>query len=211
MTALRVGRTMDHCRVLGPGARAVIWVAGCRLRCRECMTPELLDFRAGAEVPVAELGAWVAGLRDIAGLTISGGEPFEQPAALSELLDLARADRPGLTAMVFTGYTVEQLRAGTAAQQKLLERLDIVVDGPYLPERHCTERWRGSDNQRVHWLTPHSACNPQDMSHSAGVEVLVEASGAFTVTGVPPTRGFRRELRTRLAAQGIRVATKETS
>lgn len=212
MTVLRVGRTMDHCHVLGPGTRAVIWVTGCHLRCRECTTPEFLDFRAGEDTTVAALQAWIAGLTGITGLTLSGGEPFEQAAGLNELLELLHADRPELTTMAFTGYTVEQLRAGSVAQRRLLERLDIVIDGPYLPERHCSERWRGSDNQQIHRRTPRYGVGEEDIVESgAGVEVLVEADGSFTVVGVPPTRGFRRELRRRLAAQGITATTRRVS
>jgi anaerobic ribonucleoside-triphosphate reductase activating protein len=208
MTVLRVGRRLDRCRVLGPGNRAVIWVTGCHLRCRECMTPEFLDFHAGSDVTVAELRKWIGGLVEITGITFSGGEPFDQAPALNELVNLVLEDRPTLTTMAFTGYTVEQLRGGTSAQRQLVNRLDIIVDGPYLPERHSSARWRGSNNQRVHWRTARSL-DAQAMSRSAGVEVLVDAHGGFAVAGVPPTRRFRRELRTRLAEQGITAKTGE--
>jgi anaerobic ribonucleoside-triphosphate reductase activating protein len=210
VTTLRVGRTSDRCEVLGPGVRAVIWVTGCHLRCRECMTPEFLDFGAGGDVPLSELRAWIAGLTDIAGLTISGGEPFEQAAELSELLALISRDRSELTTMAFTGYALSDLRSGTPAQRRLLERLDIVVDGPYLPERHSSHRWLGSGNQRVHWLTGRGLVAGQELRRSAGVEVTVEADGSFAVSGVPPTRGFRRRLRSRLRANGVMGTTRES-
>jgi anaerobic ribonucleoside-triphosphate reductase activating protein len=210
VTVLRVGRTLDRCQVLGPGTRAVIWVTGCNLRCRGCMTPEFLDFRAGRDVSVDTLRRWIAGL-DVDGLTFSGGEPFEQAAGLNRLLDLVVEDRPELTVMAFSGYSLEQLRRGSPEQRALLGRLDVLVDGPYLPERHSSARWRGSSNQRVHWLTSRVPPDQGAMSRSAGVEVVVDPDGGFAITGVPPTLGFRREVRARLRELGVIAKTEQSA
>lgn len=205
---LRVGRTMDRCSVLGPGVRAVVWVAGCPLRCRECIAPEFLDTGAGREVAVTSLANWIAGLADIDGVTLSGGEPFQQAGPLCVLLDEVRAARPQLTAVAFTGYTLDRLhRRGSREQRELLRRLDILVDGPYVPERHSSMRWRGSANQRLHALTDRHAL--ADLDDSAGVEVHVEADGGFTLAGVPPTRGFRAAFEARLGEHGVLAATEE--
>lgn len=207
MNALRIGRTLDRCQVLGPGTRAVIWVTGCNLRCRGCMTPEFLDFQVGRDVPIDELRNWIAGL-EIDGLTFSGGEPFEQAAGLSRLLELVLEDRPELTAMAFSGYSLEQLRSGSPDKRAFLSRLDILVDGPYLPEQHSSARWRGSRNQRVHWLTDRVPDEQRAISRSAGVEVIVDPDGGFAITGVPPTPGFRREIRASLQKLGVTASTE---
>jgi anaerobic ribonucleoside-triphosphate reductase activating protein len=209
--ALRIGRTMERCGVLGPGIRAVIWVTGCPLRCKECIAPEFLDPSAGRDVDVASLARWVGGIDGIDGITLSGGEPFAQAEALSALLGTLRVTSPQLSSMAFTGYTLGRLRrAGTPEQRALLAQLDIVVDGPYVPSRHGTGRWRGSDNQRVHVLTDRHEHDLGPLDESAGIEVVIEDGGEFAFAGVPPTRGFRPALEARLREHGVTATTQET-
>ena len=176
------------CRVLGPGDRYGIWVQGCPLTCRECVSPQWLPFDAGTPHPVEDVAARVVQhARD--GLTISGGEPFSQAEALAELIDRIRTVRD-LSVMSYTGHTLEYLRTrGTQGQQGLLDRLDLLVDGPYLPKRHADLAWRGSDNQRIHLLTDR---HPSHEIPDRGVGLQVELTAERDVhwMGVPPTRGF---------------------
>lgn len=84
------------------------------------------------------------------GLSLSGGEPFDQPEACGELAEWARA--AGLHVMAWTGYTFEQLTGpeGTSDRLRLLRSLDLLVDGPFILELRSLELpWRGSANQRV--------------------------------------------------------------
>jgi anaerobic ribonucleoside-triphosphate reductase activating protein len=86
----------------------------------------------------------------LSGVTLTGGEPFEQAAAL---LPLAReVRRRGLSLWAYSGYLYEQLLAGqpTAAAAELLRECDVLVDGPYIEaERSLGLKWRGSANQRL--------------------------------------------------------------
>jgi len=88
----------------------------------------------------------------IEGITISGGEPFLQAEALADFLDLVLAKRPELTVMSFTGYLKEDLSWPEAL--RLLDHLDLLVDGPYIEELNDNQGLRGSSNQRFHFLTP---------------------------------------------------------
>ena len=82
------------------------------------------------------------------GVTFSGGEPFSQAAAFARLGRLLKAE--GYEVASYSGYTFEQLLAGTAAQRELLETIDILIDGPFLlSERSLELNFRGSRNQRV--------------------------------------------------------------
>ncbi|RMI31081.1 4Fe-4S single cluster domain-containing protein [Streptomyces triticirhizae] len=202
---LRISRVLDRCGVLGPGWRAVIWVQGCPLRCRGCLAEETLPFSGGELRPVAELADWLAELPDIEGVTLSGGEPFGQAGALAELLDAARARRPGLSAMAYSGFRLEALRRGTLAQRALLDRLDLLVDGPYVEARHGDLLWRGSDNQRLLPLSDRYADIAERADTSAGIEVSVGAGGTFSWAGVPTAPGFRAGLENRLGQLGYAV------
>jgi anaerobic ribonucleoside-triphosphate reductase activating protein len=145
---LRISRTKDATEVLGPGTRAVIWVMGCELRCRGCIAPETHP-HAGSLRETEELGAWSAAVAKD-GLTVSGGEPMLQSAAVARLVDIARERRPDLHVMIYTGYRLDWLlRYGSDLQRALLTRVDLLVDGPYVERFHAPVKWRGSRNQRM--------------------------------------------------------------
>src|SRR5205823_8911105 len=121
----------------------------------------------GVEVSVGELAEQIVE-QAVDGLTLSGGEPFAQAAALADLVQRVRAARD-LSVMSYTGYVLEHLRRhGDSAQHRLLKSLDILVDGPYLANRHAKLRWRGSANQRLHYLTDRHLPQPDD--DSAGLQ-----------------------------------------
>jgi anaerobic ribonucleoside-triphosphate reductase activating protein len=207
-----INRTLDCCGVLGPGRRAVIWVQGCPLRCRGCVAPETLPFAGGETRPVPELADWLVGLTDIEGVTLSGGEPFSQAGPLAELLDAVRASRPGFTAMSYSGFRFEALHRGTPAERALLDRLDLLVDGPYVEARHADLLWRGSTNQRLLPLTERYAeVTARADSSGAGIEVSVGGDGSFSWAGVPATPGFRAHVEERLRAQGYAVDIQQRS
>lgn len=204
---LSIARTLDRCTVLGPGTRAVIWVQGCPLRCRGCVAAETLPFDGGTVRPVAELAHWLIGSTAVEGVTLSGGEPFSQAEALGALLDAVREQRPEFSAMAYSGFRYPVLRRGTAGQRALLDRLDLLVDGPYIAARQGSLRWRGSSNQRVLALTDRYATQLQEPDISAGVEFSIDTRGSLSWAGVPPTPGFRAGLETELAARGLLLRT----
>jgi anaerobic ribonucleoside-triphosphate reductase activating protein len=192
---LRLAETHPRCEVLGPGTRFAVWVQGCPLHCAECTSPAWIPRAGGVETGVAGLADQIID-QAADGLTLSGGEPFAQAAALAELVRRVRARRD-LSVMSYTGYVVEHLRRhGDAAQHRLLESLDILVDGPYLANRHANLRWRGSANQRLHYLTDRHRPQPDD--DGAGLQIELGADGAVRWLGVPAVRQFRVEFERRL-------------
>lgn len=208
-TSLVVSRIAEKTTVLGPGSRAVVWVRGCPLRCTGCIAPEDLPFSGGTRWHVAALAERLNRLpAEITGVTFSGGEPMAQAGALSRLVDGLRAEREWST-MSFTGFTLDRLRRhGDPGQRALLERLDILVDGPYLQDRHADLRWRGSDNQRVHHLTDRHAEEGAD--RSAGMEMAVDGDRVSWI-GVPAVRGFRETFERAMADQGVTLRVQEES
>jgi len=140
----------------GPGRRFAVWFQGCPLRCPGCCNPEFLRFEGGETSSLSRLLASLREARDesgVEGITLLGGEPFAHAEAGAALA--AGAQELGLSVMVFSGYTIEQLRERpepTVAD--MLARTDILVDGPYLRDQPDTaRRWIGSRNQRIHFLT----------------------------------------------------------
>jgi anaerobic ribonucleoside-triphosphate reductase activating protein len=74
---------------LGPGRRIGIWFQGCSIGCPHCVSRDTWVADARYLVGVANILVLCRELSDAdtSGVTISGGEPFEQPDALVELLD----------------------------------------------------------------------------------------------------------------------------
>src|SRR5689334_21185334 len=105
----RVHAVEPRSRANGPGARFVVWLQGCTLGCPGCFNPATHEPGGGREVSVAELAAQLAATPGIEGLSLSGGEPMQQPAAAAALLDAARA--LGLSTLAFSGYTEDEIRA----------------------------------------------------------------------------------------------------
>ncbi len=136
---------------LGPGKRLAMWVYGCRRRCDGCISPELQGpgERQPLDKVIADLLPWLPAAD---GLTISGGEPFNQASALATLIRALREERD-IEVLMYTGYLLEELqqRPETAG---LLALVDLLVDGPFIQAAANTLQWRGSDNQRIHLLTP---------------------------------------------------------
>ena len=197
---LRVARIVERTAVLGPGVRAVVVVQGCDLRCRGCIAEATHPRDGGEPVAVATLAERLAAL-PVDGVTYSGGEPFLQAAALVALADALRARQPGWSLMAYTGYRLERLARGTAAQRALLDRLDLLVDGPYVERWHAPLRWRGSTNQRLVALSRRhrDALAPDE---PAGMEVELTPGLDLSWVGVPPRPGFLATLEEAIAMRG---------
>lgn len=146
---MRIAGTVQDSIVDGPGFRFTVFTQGCSHHCPGCHNPQTHDTSGGTEHTVEELLERMRSNPLTDGLTLSGGEPFEQP---EDCLLLAQgAHESGLNVWSYTGYLFEFLRdQGTEAQKALLRELDVLVDGPFLLEQRTLYLpWRGSRNQRV--------------------------------------------------------------
>ncbi|MCE1255324.1 MAG: radical SAM protein [Anaerolineae bacterium] len=141
---------------LGPGLRAALWVQGCVLNCPACIVPEWQVSVNNLVVDVNQVYEWIIESPAITGLTISGGEPMLQAAALNELIDLVKKERD-LDIVCYSGYPLENLLKQMINNReiaRLLDNLDVLIDGPYIQKWDDNKGLRGSSNQRIHYLTP---------------------------------------------------------
>ncbi|MFN5516479.1 MAG: 4Fe-4S single cluster domain-containing protein [Cyanobacteriota bacterium] len=179
---------VDESQVNGPGARAVVWAQGCLRECPGCFNPGSWSFEENQVVAVPELADKILGNPRNQGVTFSGGEPFWQAPALAELARLLKAK--GLTAMSFTGFTLEELRGSQAppGAGELLAELDLLIDGPYLEHLaiHAPDSLVSSKNQRVHIFNPALADQLTWASDQLEIHILKDGTRLFT--------GFRGQL-----------------
>ncbi len=185
MTTLRVAQLIPDTEAEGPGRRFALWVQGCSLRCPGCCNPEMFAADRGGEVLEAdEVARRVLQTPGIEGLSVLGGEPFEQPKAVAEVCRAVRA--AGLGVMVYSGYTLGELRArGSPDVDALLAAVDLLADGRFeqqAPERR--RRWLGSSNQQLHFLS--DRYRPDDPRFALPNTVELRLSrGHLTVNGWP--------------------------
>ncbi|MCX4312380.1 MAG: 4Fe-4S single cluster domain-containing protein [Clostridia bacterium] len=146
---MQVERVIAGVETLGPGKRICIWVNGCNRDCAGCVSPELRKYKPENECDItAVIGKFDLSRFD--GVTVSGGEPFEQTAELAKLAEFVRS-RGVKDVLVYTGYTIEQLRARKDdTTDYVLENIGVLIDGPYIDgENNDKGNLKGSDNQRV--------------------------------------------------------------
>ena len=117
----------------------------------------------------------------IDGVSISGGEPFQQPEALLDLL--TRLDASGLSRLIFSGYTIAEIHRQPLGPE-ILVHVDVVVAGRYVESRPQGPGLIGSSNQRLHFLTTRHT--PAEFSRIPRTEVIVHSDGSITLTGISP-------------------------
>lgn len=134
---------------LGYGNRVGVWLAGCHKKCACCMTPTLqeFDYNYNQNTVLSYVEKQLKGGLD--GITISGGEPFEQTEFLEKLVTLASEYTDDI--LVYTGYKYEELLAN-AKTKVILDKIGVLVDGEYVDSLNDGLPLRGSSNQRVLFL-----------------------------------------------------------
>lgn len=149
MTTLKLYGTVQDSIVDGPGLRYSVFVQGCSHACPGCHNPESQPTDAGEEHSVEEVLTDIRKNPLVRGVTLSGGEPFEQAKACAELAELLKKE--GYDVWTYTGSLFEDLVShGDEAVHRLIEHTDVLVDGPFVEKMKSIDcPWRGSTNQRL--------------------------------------------------------------
>ena len=148
---LRVFGTANDSIVDGPGLRFSLFVQGCIHNCKGCHNPESHKLDGGTLQDTDEIFEQIQKNPLLDGVTFSGGEPFLQAKALSELAK--KIKDTGLNLYVYTGFTYEELLSGANEENfwgELLKYTDFLVDGKFEEDKkHYTLLFKGSENQRI--------------------------------------------------------------
>ena len=116
--------------------------------CQGCHNPETWEFDGGTWWTTDDLVKVIEENPLAKGVTFSGGEPFSQAEAFAELA--GKLKNRGYEVASYSGFTMEELLRGSREQRMLLEKLDVLIDGPYIEEqRSLSLAYRGSRNQRI--------------------------------------------------------------
>ncbi|MEG0014144.1 MAG: anaerobic ribonucleoside-triphosphate reductase activating protein [Cellulosilyticaceae bacterium] len=152
MDTLQVAGFLDHSTVNGDGFRSTIFLSGCNHHCPSCHNEIMQQFDYGDCTPLSILIERIKkNLPLIDGITLSGGDPFEQSVSLLPLLKVIKSLQ--LSVWVYTGYTYEEL-LNNPSHARLLPYIDVLVDGRYIEAlKTGTLKYIGSSNQRILQLT----------------------------------------------------------
>lgn len=143
----------------GPGVRVSLFVSGCTHHCKGCFNRETWDFGYGKpyteQVEEELLNALAPDY--IRGLSVLGGEPFEEanrPAVLG-LLQKVKERYPEKDIWCYSGYDYEKdmlrwIAEGREEVDRMLRCIDVLVDGEFVEElKNLRLPFRGSENQRL--------------------------------------------------------------
>ena len=151
-----------------------------------------MTFRAREQRSVADVVADILLARDrdgIEGISLLGGEPTRQARALRHVATAAR--EAGLSVMVFSGYTLAELKDEADDDVlALLASTDLLVDGRYEDgQRTTARRYIGSENQVLHFLSDRYRADDPRFAAPNTVELRVVigkgTGGALTINGWP--------------------------
>lgn len=167
----------------GPGKRFVLWLQGCTLGCPGCFNPDTHASHGGKPVETGDLVKQIIELEgSIDGISITGGEPLQQPEPLLEFLkDIRRSTN--LSIILFTGYTWSEAAVIPFASE-VLASSDVVLAGRYNNLKHLAKDLRGSSNKSIHFIT--NRFHAEQFTRVPDAEVIILDNGDISVTGIFP-------------------------
>jgi anaerobic ribonucleoside-triphosphate reductase activating protein len=181
-TPWRMHAVLPRSRANGPGLRYVIWSQGCTLACPGCFNPETHSPGGpGLVRDPGDLADAVLAEPGIEGVTLSGGEPLEQPAAVAAFCRQLKA-RSGLGIVVLTGFTRAEIERDPG-RMAAVAGADMVIAGRYNARLHLGSGLRGSAN-KAYWART-ARYRAADFAAVPEVELIVAPDGSVTVTGLP--------------------------
>jgi anaerobic ribonucleoside-triphosphate reductase activating protein len=162
---------------------------GCSRKCHNCYNKSIQKKNSKKHskplYKIDQLYYDIIGAR-LDGVTISGGEPFEQPEALYDLLILLneKIEKLPLGIIVFTGYTIQEIRENPL-MIKCVDLIDLIIEGEYIDGLNCSI---GSSNQN--FIYSKKQGRGKALLGEVKLEPIVEIhplknSPDFIVTGFP--------------------------
>jgi len=186
MSALAVSRLHFPVSSLGPGQRLGLWVQGCSRGCPGCLAPETWPQSAESIEIEDLLQSLISWLPACQGLTVSGGEPFEQAEGLAEFLAAFRAICD-VDILVYTGFEINEIEKPLSLMKN---HIDALICGPFEAERPATLALRGSDNQSLHLLTERgrqrfAAYDRPWPEEERRLDLMTDERGGVWLAGIP--------------------------
>lgn len=106
----------------GPGIRVVVFMNGCKLRCKYCHNPEMWmkkDDNITSDELVDKIKRFKSYIKDTGGVTFSGGEPLLQPDFLIDCCKKLKDE----------GFNIvlDTAGVGIGKYREILENVDLII------------------------------------------------------------------------------------
>lgn len=167
---------------LGYGRRVGIWLQGCSIHCPGCIVPETWvsrpEHRTSLYRLLQALQPW---LEQADGVTISGGEPFDQATELGALLAALRILCKG-DMLVYSGYPWRKLYQ---QHPEVLQLCDAIISEPFRLKDRGGEPLIGSANQRINLLTSLGRDRYSNWRSFERRIDIAEDNGLLRMAGIP--------------------------
>lgn len=149
--------------VNGEGTRTSLFVSGCIHACRGCYNQKTWRSDFGHEFTQEMEDKIITDLQDTfikrRGISLSGGDPLfvDNLTAIKKIIDRIRKECPKKDIWLWSGYTLEELRAIPVKTEvdelrlSIAESVDVFIDGKFEKDKFDPDlKWRGSENQIIH-------------------------------------------------------------
>lgn len=147
---MKYGQIRKYDVANGPGIRTSFFVTGCDANCKNCFNEDYMSFSFGETWTKKETKKIIEYLKldEVEGLSILGGEPFENTLDLLEIIrDIRKHSDKSI--WIYSGFTYEIL-SKIPVTRELLSYCDVLVDGLFVEElKDLRLKFRGSSNQRI--------------------------------------------------------------
>lgn len=169
---------------LGKGKRIAVWVQGCSLACKGCISKTLQTKTGGKNIEIEYLINEIVKVnRDFSGISITGGEPFQQ---YKELIAFCASVKKltNLDIYVFSGYSLNELYQ-LFPDKLFLKYIDFLLDGRYEKNKHDDQNVRGSTNQSLYMFKNNKAVLQENYFESNEVSIKVDDDMQVYLSGIP--------------------------
>jgi anaerobic ribonucleoside-triphosphate reductase activating protein len=169
---------------LGFGKRIGIWVQGCDLGCKGCINMTLWNNNNGKGINVLDTYNLIIDLcEEYDGITISGGEPFQQYEALITFIYLIKKNT-SLDIFCFTGYELEEINE-LYPDMLYSKYIDRLMTGRYIEEIHSNDNIRGSSNQKLFQFVKGKPLEIKEKFTESKLGLHVGLDGQIQMTAIP--------------------------
>lgn len=180
-TFINLHAVLLQSRSNGPGLRAVVWFQGCSVGCSGCFNPSTHSFEPNQLIKPDTLAMQIISLsKQIEGMSISGGEPFDQVEGLVKFTKAIRANSD-LSVILFSGYTFEQIKK-IPRHSEVLENIDVLIAGPFYKSKLQQKSLAGSSNKTYHFFT--NVYSVSDFEVIPDAEFIIDNKGNIVKSGI---------------------------
>lgn len=189
-----INRIVKSTKVEGFGIRYCIWFQGCSIRCNGCSNKDMWNIKEGNNINIDDLVQDILNQHDkIEGITILGGEPFDQEEELATICK--EVSKFGYSIILFTGYKYKDLINKESKNiDKIMKYTDLLIDGPFeLENKDYSRPWIGSSNQNYIFLS-----NRYNIEQLNGIknkfEINIDTRGRILINGMGDYEKLKKSL-----------------